>query len=590
MPPGTGRFFGNLWRHHGFALAWIAGVTSSLPALFAGPFSDDFMQHLVLEGAVNDVPMGPATLYDFTAGGSALVWMQRGYLPWQTDPQLVLRFFRPVSSLSVALDDALFGRAELPAHLVNLAWFLGLLAITFALFRRLLPPARARLAALLYAVAGGHAMNLAWIATRHLLIGALLSSLAFWFHLERREPASSTSFRVPCWAPVSTLALALAASESSLAGVALILGYELFGREDALGSRFKASAPAILLASAYCAAYGLAGYGTEHSGLYVSPFSQPLAFAQALLTRWPVLVGEMADALPASLWGAAPAASSALGILGAGFAALIALVLWRARLEPPQRLRVRFLAAAALAGSLPMAGGVPDGRMLAIPLVCSTALVASAIEVAWTSARQLSGWSRLGFRCASLGLCVVHVGLAALVRIGVGQLIAQLSRAQKRLAETANLSACQPGDSALILTGADPSLSLSGASSLAYYRPGLQQRLSAVFVLSMAPHDQRLTRSGQHSIELEVLNLPRRHNIFELLFRDTPLAPGYQVDLGILAARVLRTEAGLPTRVRFRVPEHNCVLSLEHQRLISFELPGLGKSRRVPHEVGPLGL
>ena len=105
----------NIWGKRGVAFAWVATALLVLPALRAGFSFDDFLQRLVLEGKAPELGLGPASLYDF--GGGALRaqdWVERGYVPWHTDPQLSIRFFRPLGSLSIALDQALFGRAVLP--------------------------------------------------------------------------------------------------------------------------------------------------------------------------------------------------------------------------------------------------------------------------------------------------------------------------------------------------------------------------------------------------------------------------------------------------------------------------------------------
>ena len=68
------------WAPRGFWIAWIAGAVLSLPALRVGALSDDFFQHLVLEGSVPVPHLGPTTLYDFTAGQNVLPWIERPIL------------------------------------------------------------------------------------------------------------------------------------------------------------------------------------------------------------------------------------------------------------------------------------------------------------------------------------------------------------------------------------------------------------------------------------------------------------------------------------------------------------------------------
>ena len=241
------------WARRGVQLAWALGVLLSIPALRVGALSDDYFQHLVLEGAIPLAHVGPTTLYDFTAGDNVLPWIERGYLPWQSHPELSLRFFRPLASLSITLDHAVFGRAQLPGHLHNLAWFLALLALAIAWFKELLPKARAGLASVLFAVAGGHALNVAWTSTRHLLVSAVLSGLAVWLHVRQREAQFAGRPGAGVWVAWPPLLLALGTSEASLAGIALIASYEIFGRTDSARSNVAlfAIAPVLIASLAF---------------------------------------------------------------------------------------------------------------------------------------------------------------------------------------------------------------------------------------------------------------------------------------------------------------------------------------------------
>src|SRR5688572_6266099 len=236
------------WARRGFVLAWISGIVLSLPALRVGALNDDYFQHLVLEGSIPLAHLGPTTLYDFTAGHTVLPWIERGYLPWQSHPELSLRFFRPLASLSITLDHALFGRAMLPGHFQNLAWFLALLALGVAWFKELLPKPQAGLASVLFAVAGGHTLNIAWTSTRHLPISAVFGGLAVWLHVREREARSAGRASAGTWVAWAPLALAFGTSEASLASVALIASYEVLGRTD--GVRARAGALAVPLSMA----------------------------------------------------------------------------------------------------------------------------------------------------------------------------------------------------------------------------------------------------------------------------------------------------------------------------------------------------
>lgn len=577
-PPG-------FWARHGVLVATLGAVVLSASALRVGALSDDFLQHLVLEGTVPVEHLGPLTLYDFTGGRAITPWIERGYLPWQSHPELSLRFFRPLASASIALDHALFGRNQPLGHLVNLAWYLGLVAVAIAWFAEILPKNRAGLASVIFAVAGGHAMNVAWTSTRHLLISAVFAGMALWLHVRARNPTDDGTRPFGTWSALPLWVLALLSSEATLSALAILGSYELFGRTDALAARVKALAPAATLGLAYLVFYAVSGYGVAHSGLYVSPFSQPLDYALAAASRVPILGGELSAAIPSSLWGQAPDLRPTLVALGLVFMSLIALLLVRARLDAESRRAVRWLAIGTLFSLLPAVGGVLEGRLLALPSLAGAAVVATAIEATFARTER----ARLARVGAAL-LMGLHLVGAPLARFGMTHVLAQISDKQRGLAQNADLSACPSHGVGLIATGSDPSLSLSGATSLAYYRPELFEQLQAIYVLSMAPHRQRVERLGTNTLELEVLDPPRIVPLFERVFRDDPITAGYGIDTGKFGAKVMATEAGVPLRVRFKVPVDSCLLVWKDQRLTSVTLPDVGDSLMVDHEPGPFGL
>ena len=584
MPPSATPATANFWERRGFALAWLAAVVLSLPALRVGAFSDDLFQHLVLEGSVPVAHLGPTTLYDFTGGQNVLPWIESGYLPWQSHPDLSLRFFRPLASWSITLDHALFGRAPLPGHLINLAWFLGLIAVAIAWFKEVLPKHQAGLASVLFAVAGGHAMNIAWTSARHLLISAVFSALGVWLHVRQREAQSSGATSAGTWVAWPPLMLALATSEAGLAGFALIASYEILGRTEGARSRLLALAVPMSLALAYLIFYALSGYGVRHSGLYVSPFADPLEFAKAATSRLPILLGELTGAVPASLWAAAPA-RPVLVTLGCVFALLVTALVVRARLDGPDRRRMLWLGAGAVLGALPAVGGIVDGRMLSLPMLAALAVVATAID----ATLKQTGTHRLA-KVAAVVLLALHLVLGSSARLGLTIALGHISDRQRQLALEADVSACTTDATGLILTGSDPALSLSGATSLAYYRPELIDRFRAIHVLSMAPQRQTVLRTGERTLVLTVEDLPRQIPLFEQVFRDTPLAVGYELELQDFGAQVLETERGFPTRVSFRVPAKSCLLAWRGGRLVSEPMPLRGASLAIQYEPGPYGL
>src|SRR5690606_22597983 len=133
-------------------------------------------------------------------------------------------FFRPLSSALIHLDLAAFGDRVVLWHLHSIAWYLALLALVLALYRRVLPPGAAELAVLFFAVDDAHSIPVGWLANRNSLVAAVPALAGLLLHLEWRERGFKPG------APLSALAYAVAllGGESALGALAYVGAYELF--------------------------------------------------------------------------------------------------------------------------------------------------------------------------------------------------------------------------------------------------------------------------------------------------------------------------------------------------------------------------
>src|SRR5690606_1135208 len=95
-----------------------------------------------------------------------------GRLPWWTSDALRMRFFRPLSSLDLAVDHLWLDRGGFLSHLHGLLWHMALLFVAHRLLSRLFDQTTAHFATALYAVAGWHTMPLAFVAARHATVTA----------------------------------------------------------------------------------------------------------------------------------------------------------------------------------------------------------------------------------------------------------------------------------------------------------------------------------------------------------------------------------------------------------------------------------
>ena len=260
------------------AIGCLAFARPRAAVLFFPPlFADDAVHRAMLDGprpggpalgvrssltsssAERDIPLPPC-------GES---W---GPLPWFTADDLRLRFFRPLSSATLAADERLFGPLTWPGRLHSPPRLsLGLLCIVSAIhlsmpvvavgsvWRPWCSPWRARTRC-----------RFPWMAARHVLVSSACALLAFWLHL-RLPPGWTSSGRR--WLSVITFVAGLGAGEMALGRWALIAALRAGppGVADPLSGFAAANAPAASIAALYLGGYVVNGYGAHASGGYIRP-------------------------------------------------------------------------------------------------------------------------------------------------------------------------------------------------------------------------------------------------------------------------------------------------------------------------------
>jgi hypothetical protein len=575
------------------ALAWAlaASLLASIPSLFVGLSSDDLSQRLILEGNAPGYPKSVFGLYDFTPPHlSAPVLIERGYLPWFTGPELELRFFRPLSSLTLALDAALFGRSAPLAHAQSLLWMLALSLLATLLYRRWFSAPAATLAAVIFAVSGVHGMSVSWLAARHTLIAATFGALALWAIIRYREDG----YRRGLLLSLAALACSLLASESGLVAVVLIASYELATAGLARGA-LRAALP-VALGGAYVVGYAALGYGARGSSFYVSPFSAPLAYLRAAFLGVPALGAELMLGLPSVVagigGGGALIAFALLGALALGAAFLLQRALG-GLLSRDTRRTLGWLSLGGLLGMVALVGAPVSGRVLPLPALAAAAVMGNLLWGAWQRAREqhaLRWWLAFGL------VALFQLGVSPLARLFMSGQFRKSALDQERVAREADVGACAHGGTLYLINGSDPTLALYAAPILRFHTPE-KAGADHLHVLSMAPQRQRLTRVTADTLELSVLEAPRRTNAFEQLFRasDDPLLPGTSIPIAQLGVHVDEASAGVFTRAHFQAPRdldptRDCLLAWRNQRLENVPLPRIGESVEIEHEVGPMGL
>jgi hypothetical protein len=388
----------------------VLGLLLTSSSLTIGFSYDEYFQRVALQERpeLAGLQRAPWELFTFTAGPEMnRALMEDGVLPWWTDQELVISFLRPLTSLTLWLDHSAWPDSAPLMHVHSMAWFALLLACLWLVFRELADSrAAAALALLLYAIDDARAFPVGWIAQRNALVAFAPASLALIAHHRFR---SGRGAHYGLLAP-ACLALGLAGGEMAVTICGYLFAYALFLDRGTLAQRARSLLPYAALLLAYRAFYNALGYGALHSGVYLDPGREPLAFLSSMLTRLPVLVFSQFALLPADLWEAYPMIATWLRPLVFSCILLGLWLLWRL-LWPLlcASAKARFWALGSALSTIPVCGVYPEDRLLTATSLGGAALLSmlllSFCEGTYPNSRR---WTR----AACVALIAMHCVLA----------------------------------------------------------------------------------------------------------------------------------------------------------------------------------
>jgi hypothetical protein len=381
-----------------FLVCIAVGLALSSPCVSTGWVADDYFHQLMLRPTpgVAGLAYRPFDLFRFASGDPRAAWqlMDEGVFAWWTDPHAVLAFFRPLSSATHWLDYRLWPSSPIWMHVHSLAWFLALLGVVAAIYRRFSERSgAAELSLLLFAIDDAHAPVVGWIANRNQLVALALALPALLVHDRYR----AQGFRQGAWLGPLIFGAGLFASEAALIAGAYLVAYAAVFDGSSRWRRFSSLLPYAGVVLVWLAVYRLLGYGATGSGLYADPVRAPLSFAAAVLERLPVLLLSQL-ALPwADLWEVYPLTFPWLrwvvGVLAwvvlLGFSALVI------HLGRSSRC-VRFWSLGALLALVPVCASFPHDRLLLGAGIGVMALIAELLLRAIRARTTLKGRLALG--------------------------------------------------------------------------------------------------------------------------------------------------------------------------------------------------
>ncbi len=561
---------------------WVVAavaVALSLPSVTATFYADDLQMMVRLDGIAPAPIPGPFHLYTFASGvaGERHLLVDRGPLPWWTIDGLRLSFFRPLSGALLTIEHALSGRSPLLYHLDSIAWYAAACVAAAMLLRRLLPEREAAMAALLFAASPAHWMLGAWPSARHVAVSGVFGIAAIALHVRAREKRD----RRAEIAAIACTAVALAGGETALGVFAYVGAYELFGRREAIALRVRSLLPWGALIFVYAVAYVALGYGVRGSGAYIDPIASPGVYLAALPSRLAVFAEAALVCVPSEASMLVPHAAPILALLGVAATVALALLLRRAltRLDAPYGATFRWLLIGAVLATLPGIAGIPGDRILFMPNLG----VAAALSVVILHA----------FKRGGALFALIHVVLAPLVFVVCCARYASSSHVAAAAVSTAEI----PARARVFGIGlSDPLLGMYLAPSLLFARDAAT-RPSEVSMLTISPHDHRVTRTGDRSLEIAIDGGALLDGAFEYVVRppSAPLRTGDVVTFGTSTVRILADDGGKPTRFEVTfdrsLDDPSMVLLVwRGGALRALSLPPAGVEVRVAHEVGPMGI
>ncbi len=589
MNEARSRGWRGLLERHGLLLALGLAALLCSPALLGRLFADDYYHLISVEhpGAVGP-NRGTWDLFTFATGEPARVtpFITKGPYPWWTLPTVRLSLFRPLSSELTHLDYVLFGR-WLPAHhLHSILWYLALVGVACALYRRTLGgqgrlALLAPLAMVLFAIDDVHWLAAVWLANRNALVATAPVLLGLLFHLRWREDGwrAGLFLSVPCYA------IGLAGGETALGALAYLGAYEVFAGPGGWRGRALALAPAAVLGAGYLAVYRWMHAGASDSGIYIDPLVSPGAYLANAPGRALALIGTQLLATPSDAWLLLQPLRPVLVVAGVLGIALLVFLLRRVwpELPEPTRRHLRWWLAGSVFSLLPVMATFPLNRLLLMPSLGAAAVVA-AVLLHPGGGR----WVRAGvwvlFFC---NVVEAPVGWAASYVIGVSAM-----RGQEHTGAQVGVSDAEMTRKVVLFAAPDAMVGLYPPLVRVWEGKPLPE---AWLCFSYAPYPHRLTRVASDTLELEVLGGHMLETVFEQLIRspDHPVNLGDRVQLDGVEVTVMGLDQGRPQRLRLRFTEPidgggYTFLQWKGGRLDRLELPPVGQSVELQWTPGDL--
>jgi hypothetical protein len=525
---GKRRFSASDWL---FGLAMLFAVAIHLPALFAPLTVDDFGQRAMTHGSYPPGDRGPFSLYDFVDDTNRQELVDRGIFPWWTHPHMVARFLRPLSSLSLYLDYRIGPDTAFRGHAENFLWWVAASACVYLLAARLFDRRVARLACFAFTACPCHAIPLIWVANRDTFISQVLGIAGLLGYVAWRRRGRVRDGAVS----LALFALAMAAGEYSFCFAGYIAAFELVGTRDPLPRRVLGMLPFGIPAAGYLIARAAFHYGARASGLYFDPFWDFGRFIRGALERFTVLL--CTGWLGASVQPLVAPSTLVVAITLAVATPLIAAAIVHTFrvMNPSFRLDAAWLLLGSVLSILPVLAVIVSYRIVGVPMIGISTIVALVISEAWFPARPPERRA-LGELTAlvAVGLAFIHLVLSSYRGFTATQALVSVNTTMNRRVEWVRDHA--EGKSQIVVLRAE---TIGSLLPWMLCDLPLQWR-----VLSFQADHVLVLRTGERSLELVASPRPLFRMDANQIFRPpgSPLHAGDSIEVRGMKVTILQLE------------------------------------------------
>jgi hypothetical protein len=524
----------------------VVALAVALPSLQVGMHVDDYVQWAIVSGApaVHDLYPSRLDLFAFVNGDPEHTrrLIDRGILPWWTFERVKLAFWRPVASLTHGFDYTVWPHRPVLMHAQSLAWFGALIFAAALMYRQIMAPTwAAGAAALLYSFDNTHAVGVAWLANRNILLATLFGTLTLWAHDRWRR----SGWRVGAFLGPGFFAMGLLSAEAAVATGAYLAAHAFFLDTGGLRNRLIAILPYIGIGAGWQILYQWLGYGTfGASPAYISPALEPLRFLMALAVNPPILLlAQWAGVSAESYYLLTPTMALARWLLALLGVTVFALVLLPLLKRDPV---ARFWGVGHLLALVPIAATPLSDRYLFFVGLGAMGLLARFLcglidQESWRPG--LSLWRLSAVVFASL-LIAGRLVVAPVQLVQTFTTVAQLGTLVERSSET--LAADPGGRQQRVVVVNVPDASFVGYSVFIRAAKG-QPVAPHTLLLTSTPGPVQLSRLDARTLAI------RPHGPQVLMFRpvEHPIAVNDQVRLdGVTIQVTALTSDGRPAEAR----------------------------------------